>query len=142
MKMHYTHPCMLHERATSHCCYSAEHPVAGYVCKTASKLQAAVADDMQAPLLPLPLLALSPHLHAACRLRHVQSVTLKRFGPGRQLHRDEQLFYELWRSLPDGSQQLLYVSEQVSLYSGGCFMLGRCLGSQSHNSSLQAVLIG
>lgn len=41
-------------------------------------------------------------------------MTLKRFEPGLQLQRDAQLFYELWRGLPDGSQQLLYVSEQVS----------------------------
>jgi hypothetical protein len=51
---------------------------------------------------------------AAFRLRRIQSVTLKRFEPGCQLHHDTQLLYELWRTSPDGSQQqLLYVSEQV-----------------------------
>lgn len=46
----------------------------------------------------------------------MQSVTLKRFDPCWQLHPDAQLHYELWRGLPDGGQQLLYVSEQVGAY--------------------------
>lgn len=69
--------------------------------------------------LPLPLHFALP---AAFRLRHVQSVTLKRFDPSCHLQRDAQLYYELWRGLPDGAQQLLYVSEQVTHACKGFFL--------------------
>jgi hypothetical protein len=71
-------------------------------------------------LLLLCLLPLPSALPAAFRLRHVQSVTLKRFDPSCHLQRDAQLHYELWRGLPDGHQQLLYVSEQVGIQHTLC----------------------
>lgn len=47
------------------------------------------------------------------RLRHLQSVTLRTFSPSEDLPRHCQLFYQLFRILPDGQQQMLYCSEKV-----------------------------
>lgn len=104
------------------------------LCCTAAAVQLCPASRSRRSCHPIqpscctcPFTWLSPHFTqppacrpaclpvAAFRLRHVQSITLKQFEPACQLQRDAQLFYELWRGLPDGGHQLLYVSEQVGL---------------------------
>lgn len=47
------------------------------------------------------------------RLRHLQLVWLRSFAPEQPVGRQDFLFYELYRRLENGSDELVYTSEKV-----------------------------